>query len=65
MGLIVLILIGALPTAYALNRAVPESQTTGFIAASQQTEAAFAERGMGIVPLSTARGLVTDALKLR
>ncbi len=65
MGLIMLILIGALPTAYALNRAVPELQMAGFIAASQQTEAVFAGRGMGVVPGSTARGLVTDALKLR
>ncbi len=27
MGLIMLILIGAAPTAYALNRAIPESRT--------------------------------------
>jgi PiT family inorganic phosphate transporter len=65
MGLIMLILIGALPTAYALNRAVPDSQMAAFVAASQQTEAVFAARGMGTVPVSTARGLLTDALKLR
>ena len=31
MGLIMLILIGVAPTAYALNRAVPESQTADFV----------------------------------
>lgn len=37
MGLIMLILIGTVPTAYALNRALPESQITAF---SQNSEAA-------------------------
>ena len=34
MGLIMLILIGVVPTAYALNRAVPDSQTSPFLASS-------------------------------
>jgi PiT family inorganic phosphate transporter len=37
MGLIMLILIGTVPTAYALNRAVPPGQAQVFIAASQRT----------------------------
>ncbi|HLJ48549.1 MAG TPA: inorganic phosphate transporter [Bryobacteraceae bacterium] len=37
MGLIMLILIGTVPTAYALNHAVTESQTAQFMAVSQQT----------------------------
>jgi PiT family inorganic phosphate transporter len=37
MGLIMLILVGTVPTAYALNHAVPESQTQDFIAVSAQT----------------------------
>ncbi|QQO32255.1 inorganic phosphate transporter [Bradyrhizobium diazoefficiens] len=37
MGLIMLILIGTVPTAYALNRALPESQIVAF---SQNSEAA-------------------------
>jgi len=37
MGLIMLILIGTVPTAYALNRAVSPSQTADFLAVSQQT----------------------------
>jgi len=36
MGLIMLILIGTVPTAYALNRAVTPSQTADFVAVSQQ-----------------------------
>ena len=36
MGLIMLILIGIVPTAYALNRAIPASQTQDFVAVSQQ-----------------------------
>jgi len=37
MGLIMLILIGTVPTTYALNRAVSASQTQDFLAVSQQT----------------------------
>jgi PiT family inorganic phosphate transporter len=36
MGLIMLILIGLVPTAYALNRAVPASATADFVAVSAQ-----------------------------
>ena len=38
MGLIMLILIGTVPTAYALNRAMPEDQVTHFHAVAQATE---------------------------
>jgi len=37
MGLIMLILIGTVPTTYALNRAVTPAQTVDFLAVSQQT----------------------------
>jgi PiT family inorganic phosphate transporter len=37
MGLIMLILIGTVPTTYALNRAVTANQTADFLAVSQQT----------------------------
>jgi inorganic phosphate transporter, PiT family len=36
MGLIMLILIGTVPTAYALNRAITTRQSQDFIAVSQQ-----------------------------
>jgi inorganic phosphate transporter, PiT family len=38
MGLIMLILIGLVPTAYALNRAVPPSATQDFVAVSAQAD---------------------------
>jgi PiT family inorganic phosphate transporter len=41
MGLIMLILIGTVPTTYALNHAVTASQSQDFIAVSQQTAAAL------------------------
>jgi inorganic phosphate transporter, PiT family len=37
MGLIMLILVGTVPTAYALNHAVTPAQTADFLASSQQT----------------------------
>src|SRR5262245_54740067 len=37
MGLIMLILIGTVPTAYALNRAAPPGETRAFVQVSQQT----------------------------
>lgn len=41
MGLIMLILIGTVPTAYAINHAVTFKQSEDFIAVSQQTAEAF------------------------
>src|SRR5215469_516173 len=38
MGLIMLILIGTVPTAYALNHAVTPNQTQDFVAVSRQAE---------------------------
>jgi inorganic phosphate transporter, PiT family len=42
MGLIMLILVGTVPTAYALNRAMQSDQTTQFVAVAQATQAALA-----------------------
>jgi PiT family inorganic phosphate transporter len=39
MGLIMLILVGIVPTAYALNHAIPGSQTADFVAVSEQAAA--------------------------
>jgi inorganic phosphate transporter, PiT family len=41
MGLIMLILIGAAPTAYALNRAMPDSAAPAFVATAEKAQAAF------------------------
>jgi PiT family inorganic phosphate transporter len=66
MGLIMLILIGALPTAYALNRALPESQTPAFLAAMQQAHEVFAAHGGGAaLPPTEAKARVTEAIRSR
>jgi PiT family inorganic phosphate transporter len=45
MGLIMLILIGTVPTAYALNRAMPASQIEQF--AAHSAAASKVDRGQG------------------
>jgi PiT family inorganic phosphate transporter len=66
MGLIMLILIGSVPTAFALNHAMPSSATPGFLAVTQRAEAVFdAHAGDAKVPLEAARGIVTDAVRSR
>jgi len=60
MGLIMLILIGVAPTAYALNRAVPESHTPQFIAAAQAASKVISEHGAGYEILGDPRPAVTD-----
>ena len=47
MGLIMLILIGTVPTAYALNRAVPASHVPQFIAASEAASKVIDPKGAG------------------
>jgi len=47
MGLIMLILIGTVPTAYALNRAMPPAQVAQFETASQAAAAIFGAKGNG------------------
>jgi PiT family inorganic phosphate transporter len=43
MGLIMLILVGTVPMAYALNRAMPVDQMTQFVAVAQVTQAVAAQ----------------------
>ncbi len=50
MGLIMLILIGVVPTAYALNRALPESATQPFIATSVYAARALESQPSAPVP---------------
>jgi PiT family inorganic phosphate transporter len=66
MGLIMLILIGTVPTAYALNRAVPDSHLPAFLVATQQVQGVFDSRAGNLTfPPAAAEIQVTDALKLR
>ena len=59
-----LILIGALPTAYALNHAMPDSATPAFVSAMTQAHDAFAKHGGGAADPSPddAKKTVTQAL---
>ncbi|MBV8912773.1 MAG: inorganic phosphate transporter, partial [Acetobacteraceae bacterium] len=67
MGLIMLILIGAAPTAYALNRALPESTTPMFLHATEDARGVFqAHAGpAGSVDPRAARTTVGEALKTK
>jgi PiT family inorganic phosphate transporter len=66
MGLIMLILIGAVPTAFALNHAMPSSATPAFLATSQRAQAVFEAHAAGAtVPAADVRAVVTDAVRTR
>jgi len=68
MGLIMLILIGAAPTAYALNRAMPDSATPAFLQTMQTAQSVLrAHAGSSAPPpdAATARAVVGEALKSR
>jgi PiT family inorganic phosphate transporter len=67
MGLIMLILIGAAPTAYALNRAIPESTTPMFVQAVTEGQQVFAAHDGGAPAMdpAQARAKVGDALKTK
>src|SRR5271170_3708300 len=60
MGLIMLILIGVAPTAYALNRALPESQMAQFIADSDAASKIVEAKGAGFAILGDPRPAVTE-----
>ena len=67
MGLIMLILIGAAPTAYALNRTMSDSSMPAFVASMHKAEAVFAAHA-GAAPTPSpvkARRVVGDALVTR
>jgi inorganic phosphate transporter, PiT family len=50
MGLIMLILIGTVPTAYALNRTMHEADVNTFMAASAQAKTALSHYAVGAAP---------------
>ena len=59
MGLIMLILIGTVPTAYALNRALPDSQLQTFASRSQAASAVIEQKASGYNVLGNPRPAVT------
>ncbi len=60
MGLIMLILIGVVPTAYALNRAPSEGHATQFIAAAHSASKVVEAHGAGYNAIGDPRPAVTD-----
>ena len=63
MGLIMLILIGTVPTAYALNRAVPPTHVHDFVAVSAQAVDALASRDDGTVSVGEPRDHLTAFIR--
>ncbi|MGA8583524.1 MAG: inorganic phosphate transporter [Roseiarcus sp.] len=60
MGLIMLILIGVAPTAYALNRAPAEGQAAQFVASAQAASKIVEAHGAGYSIIGDPRPAVTD-----
>jgi inorganic phosphate transporter, PiT family len=60
MGLIMLILIGTVPTAYALNRSMPDSQIAVFQKASEAASKVIATKGAGHSIIGDPRPAVTQ-----
>jgi len=65
MGLIMLILIGLVPTAYALNRDVPASATQDFIAVSAQTDQILGKYVTSAAIIGDPRDSVEDYIQTR
>jgi inorganic phosphate transporter, PiT family len=64
MGLIMLILIGTVPMAYALNRAMPVDQMTQFAAVAQVTQQHLARSAPGAAP-ADPRATLSDYVRTR
>jgi len=65
MGLIMLILIGTVPTTYALNHAVTSSQSQDFIAVSAQTAQALDKYVLPSASVGDPRAEVTEFIRTK
>ena len=67
MGLIMLILVGTVPMAYALNRAMPVDQMTQFVAVAQVTQQSLAQSTSIAPPASNdaARQKLTEYVRTK
>ena len=65
MGLIMLILIGTVPTAYALNHAIPPSQVQTFIAVSDRANATLSRYVSPDAVIGDPADEVTDYIRTR
>ncbi|MEP6875031.1 MAG: inorganic phosphate transporter, partial [Burkholderiales bacterium] len=64
MGLIMLILIGTVPMAYALNRAMPVEQMTQFVAMAQVTQQSLA-RSSPVAPPADPRKALSEYVRTK
>jgi len=64
MGLIMLILVGTVPMAYALNRAMPVDQVTQFAAVAQVTQEALL-KGSTVVPPADPRPVISEYVRTK
>jgi PiT family inorganic phosphate transporter len=65
MGLIMLILVGTVPTAYALNHAITRQQSDDFIAVSQQAAGTLSKYVSPDAVIGDARQEVTDYIRTK
>src|SRR5262249_16842432 len=65
MGLIMLILIGTVPTAYAVNHAVTQAETADFVAVSHQAEDTMRKYVSPAAVIGDPRSEVTDYIRTR
>src|SRR5271170_1028780 len=65
MGLIMLILIGTVPTTYALNHAVTASESQDFIAVSQQTAASLDKYVQSSAAIGDPREELTEYIRTK
>ncbi len=65
MGLIMLILVGTVPTAYALNHAVTRKDSDDFIAVSQQASGILTKYLTGNEVIGVAQDEVTDYIRTK
>jgi len=65
MGLIMLILVGTVPTAYALNHAMPADQTTRFAAVAQVSQESLSRIGATPMSPEAAHTTLTDYIRTK
>jgi len=67
MGLIMLILVGTVPLAYALNRAMPADEVTQFAALAQVTQQSLQGSGLGesVASPGDARKVLSDYVRTK
>jgi PiT family inorganic phosphate transporter len=64
MGLIMLILVGTVPMAYALNRAMPVEQATQFAALAQVTQRSLVKNS-DFAPPADSRGVISNYIRTK